>query len=410
MEIATGPRAEPSRLLLVGALGLTGLTMRVGATSIGPVLHDLQRDLHVSGGVAGVITTLPVLAFAAMGAVTPKLGRRLGPHRLLTGALAVSAAGLVLRPLAGSALVFGLLTVVALCGAAISNVLMPSLVKRHFPARIGPMTALYTTALAVGATAGAGFTVPIGDLGDGWRLGLGAWALLPALAVLPWLATLRADARPPDKPGAGETVDMSGLARSRTAWALTVFFAAQSMQAYISFGWFARFLGAHDISTGTAGLMVAVFSAVSIPVSVVTPRVPRHRQRAVIGGFCTATLLAYAALAVAPHAAAWPAMLLAGVGSGTFPMALTLIGQRTRSADGTAALSAFVQVIGYVIAGTGPFLFGALFGATGTWGLPLTVLFAAAVLTLLAGWPATADRFVEDEVPGRAAASALSPS
>ena len=398
MGIATSTRTDPSRLLLVGALGLTGLTMRVGATSIGPVLHDLQRDLHASGGVAGVITTLPVLAFAAMGAVTPKLGRRLGPHRLLTGALAVSAAGLALRPLAGSAPVFGLLTVVALCGAAISNVLMPSLVKLHFATRIGPMTALYTTGLAVGATAGAGFTVPIGDLGDGWRFGLGAWAVLPALAVLPWLATLRGDARPPAESGAGRTLGMSGLTRSRTAWALTVFFAAQSMQAYISFGWFARFLGAHDLSAGTAGLMVAVFSAVSIPVSVVTPRVPRHRQRAVIAGFCAATLLAYTGLAVAPHAAAWPAMLLAGVGSGTFPMALTLIGQRTRSADGTAALSAFVQVIGYVIAGTGPFLFGALFGATGTWGLPLTVLFAAAVLTLLAGWPATADRFVEDEL------------
>ncbi len=380
--------------------------MRVGATSIGPVLHDLQRDLHVSGGVAGVITTLPVLSFAAMGAATPKIARRFGPHRVLTGALALSAVGLVLRPLADSAAVFSVLTVLALCGAAISNVLMPSLVKRHFPNRIGPMTALYTTALAVGATAGAGFTVPLGDLAGSWRLGLGTWAVLPALAVLPWLTSLRADHPTTDAGTSAVSMTMSSLARSRTAWALTVFFAAQSMQAYISFGWFARFLGAHDISAGTAGLMVAVFSAIGIPVSVVTPRVPRARQRLAIVGCCAATLLAYTGLAVAPHAAAWPSMILAGIGSGTFPIALTLIGQRSRSADGTAALSAFVQVVGYLIAGTGPFLFGALFGVTGTWGLPLAVLFAAALVTLVAGWRATANRFVDDEVVGEVPARA----
>ena len=87
------PATAPSRAVLIGALALTGVTMRVGATSIGPVLHDLQRDLDVSSGVAGVITTLPVLCFAAMGAGTPRIARRLGPHRTLTGALAISAAG-----------------------------------------------------------------------------------------------------------------------------------------------------------------------------------------------------------------------------------------------------------------------------------------------------------------------------
>jgi cyanate permease len=38
------------------------------------------------------------------------------------------------------------------------------------------MTAAYTTALALGATAASALTVPIGTLGssaDGWRFGLG---------------------------------------------------------------------------------------------------------------------------------------------------------------------------------------------------------------------------------------------
>ena len=393
------------RVVLVAALLLTGLSMRTAATSVGAALDDLQRGLHVSGGVAGLITTLPVLCFAVFGSLTPRLSRRIDPQRLLTIALTLTTVGLVLRPITDSVTVFALLSVLGLLGGAVSNVLMPSLVKRYFPDRIGPMTALYTTALAVGSTAGAGLTVPIGDAfsgggaSGGWRVGLGFWGILTALAVVPWVVTLRsvraerADTDPPKAPA------VAGLLRSRTAWALTIFFAAQSMQAYIGFGWFARFFTGHGVDHGTAGALVALFSALSIPVSVVAPRVPARRQRLVILGFCACTIIAYCGLAAAPVGGSWAWMVLAGIGSGTFPMVLTLIGQRARTAQGTAALSAFAQSIGYVIAGTGPLLFGALFGATGHWALPLVVLFVAAGITTLATFPVTVVRYVDEPVP-----------
>ncbi len=393
-EATTGARPA----VLVAALVLTGLTMRTTVTSIGAVLDDLQHGLGMSGGVAGLVTTLPVLCFAGLGAVTPRLARALGEHRLLTLALVVAVLGTALRPVVGSAAPFVLLSVLALVGGAMSNVLLPSLVKRHFPDRIGTMTAVYTTALAVGATGAAGLTVPIGDLGDGWRLGLGSWAVLTALAVLPWLPTLAHDTRPHDLPGAGAVFRPSTLVRSRTAWALTLFFGSQSMQAYISFGWFARFFRDHGVGAGTAGLLLAFFSAVGIPISAVAPRVPQRRRRPVILALCACNLVAYLGLAVAPVGGSWVWMLLAGVGGGTFPMALTLIGLRARTVEATRALSAFVQAIGYVLAGSGPLLFGALFGATGSWALPLLVLFVATAVTIVTAFPITAERYVDDEV------------
>jgi CP family cyanate transporter-like MFS transporter len=108
-------------------------------------------------------------------------------------------------------------------------------------------------------------------------------------------------------------------------------------------------------------------------------------------------------MAAAPVGGAWVWMALVGIGSGMFPIALTLIGLRSRTAATTAALSAFAQAIGYVVAGCGPVLFGALFGATGSWALPLAVLFAALALTLVAAWPSTADRYVDDELAPSAA-------
>ncbi|HJQ41612.1 MAG TPA: MFS transporter [Jatrophihabitantaceae bacterium] len=386
--------SERSRYwLLVAALVLTGLSMRTAVTSVGAALDDLQSALHANGGVAGLITTLPVICFAGLGALTPRLSCVMGAHRLLVIALVLSTIGLAARPIGSSAVSFSLLSVLALTGGAVSNVLMPSLVKAHFPDRIGAMTALYTTALAVGTTAAAGLTVPIGNAAGSWRTGLASWAVLCALAVLPWLPTMRHDHE-----ALRDMLPLRALLHSRLAWAITVFFAAQSIQAYIAFGWFARFLDDHGISHGTAGAMVAMLAAVGIPVSLIAPRVPQHRHRLAIAAFGLCSVIAYVGLAVAPVGGAWAWMILAGLGGGMFPLALALIGLRSRTPATTAALSAFVQVIGYVVAGCGPVLFGALFGATGSWALPLAVLFVALAVNIVAGWPATAHRYVDDQL------------
>jgi CP family cyanate transporter-like MFS transporter len=386
--------------LLVVALAVTGLSMRTAVTSVGAALDDLQAGLHASGGVAGVITTLPVICFAGLGSVTPRLTRAFGSHRLLVVSLLLSTLGLALRPIGSSSVWFAALSVLALSGGAVSNVLMPSLVKAHFPDRIGAMTALYTTALAIGTTAAAGLTVPIGDVYGGWRFGLGSWAVLCALAAIPWLPTVRGDHATLGT--TGDVTRLTALLRSRTAWALTVFFAMQSLQAYIAFGWFARFLDDHGVSHATAGAMIAVLSAVGIPVSLVAPRVPPRGHRPLIAAFGVCNVVSYIGLAVAPVGGAWVWMVLAGIGSGMFPIALTLIGLRARTTATTAALSAFVQVIGYVVAGCGPLLFGALFGATGSWALPMTVLFVALAITMVSAWPSTADRYVDDELAASA--------
>jgi CP family cyanate transporter-like MFS transporter len=391
---ATGSSGS-SGWLLVAALVLTGLSMRTAVTSVGAVLDELERGLHTDGSVEGLITTMPVVCFACLGALTPRLARRIGAERLLVVALIATTAGMVLRALAGSVWLFVLLSVLAVSGGAVSNVIMPSLVKRHFPDRIGQMTGVYTTALAVGTTLGAGLTAPVGDLGDGWRLGLGSWALLAAIAVLPWLPDLRRDRR-----GAASSrgIAATRLVGSPTAWALTAFFGFQSMQAYIAFGWFTKFLHDHGIAANTAGWMVALFSAVSIPVSMVVPSLATTRLRSVISVLCASSLVGYVGLAVAPRGGAWLWMVLAGFGAGTFPVALTMIGLRTRSADATAALSSFTQAIGYILAGAGPLLFGVLYGATNHWALPLAFLIGALVVTYAAGMVASRERFVDDEL------------
>jgi CP family cyanate transporter-like MFS transporter len=383
--------------LIVVALILTGFTMRAAVTSVGPVLTELRSGLEISSGAAGIVTTLPVLCFAAIGSNAPRLAHRFGFHRVVVFALAAATGGVLARAFAGSLWLFVLLSLLALAGGAVANVLMPSLVKQHFPDQIGRMTAAYTTALAVGMTSSAGLTVPISDAAGSWRFGLGCWAVLFGLAILPWLPTLRADK--PDHRHAEPRVPMSRLIRSRTTWALTVMFAFQSMQAYISFGWFPEFFRHEGLDGTRAGLLVSLFAAVSIPVSLVIPALAVRRQRPLIAVMAGCALAGYCGLVIAPLGGAWLWMALAGIGGGMFPLSLTMLGLRSRLIAVTSALSAFTQTVGYLIAGTGPLLVGFLLDITGgDWTWPFVLLFAALLLSAAGGWYASRDLRVDDEI------------
>jgi CP family cyanate transporter-like MFS transporter len=386
--------------VLLVALILAGLSMRTAVTSVGAVLDALQSGLRMSPAVSGVLTTLPVICFALIGAATPRLSRRMGAHRLTVAALMTMTAGLLARVAVSGAWAFIGLSVLALTGGAIANVLMPSLVKQHFPHRIGRMTAVYTTAMALGQTLAAGLSVPIASVGGGWRTGLGAWALLSGVAVIPWLSVLRRDRSTGAAANTRAPVDRTvrRMLRSRTAWAVTIMFAFQSFQAYDAFGWFAKLMTAHGVRESAAGWMVAVLSAMLIPMSILAPLAPARWHRRVVLGLCGCSTAAYLGLWLAPVSGAWAWMVLAGIGMGLFPLTLTLIGLRSRVPATTASLSAFVQAIGYVLAGSGPLLFGILHGATGAWTLPLVSMLAAVAIALIAAWFACAPRYVDDEL------------
>jgi len=386
--------AGGSALVLVG-LVLLSFNLRPAAVSVGPVLEEVRAGLGMSRVEAGVLTSLPVLAFAGFGALSPWVARRIGLHRTTLLSLLLVVAGLATRVLVDSPVAFLVLSLVALAGMAAANVLLPSLVRLHFPDRIGLVTAVYTTALAVGLTSALALTVPLADATGGWRGGLGAWAVLGALAAVPWLALVAHDRALDPDPSA---VRLTQVARTRLGWAMALFFGLQSLQAYVVFGWFAQLWRDAGFSPTAAGLLVGLAAGVSIPMSFWLPQALARAedQTRVLLPTIGCYLLGYAALLLSPHTLAVPAALLVGIGTCTFPMVLTLIGLRTRTPAGTAALSGFTQSVGYLIAGIGPFAVGAIYDATDGWTWPLLVLSGLVLpMVWLAMWLAR-ERFVED--------------
>ena len=152
--------SRAARVLVAVGIVVLAFNLRPAAVSVGPVLHEMRAGLGMSPTTAGVLTTLPVLAFASFGAVAPALARVVGVHRVTLLALGAVVVGLSLRARTDSVAVLLALSLLALGGMATANVLLPSLVKLHFPRRVGLMTSLYTTSLAVGLTVGLGADGP----------------------------------------------------------------------------------------------------------------------------------------------------------------------------------------------------------------------------------------------------------
>lgn len=339
-------------------------------------------------------------------------------------------AGLLIRPYTGSTVGFLAASALALMGIAVSNVLMPVIVKRWFPDRVGSMTGLYSMALALGTSAAAAVTVPVTQaLGGNWQSGLAVWAALAAAAVLPWIPLVRDRGAPSQGQGQGPSgreqahgvsrhvhtrVDGAGpvrhvhtrverptlrITRSRTAWALAVFFGLQATAAYITMGWMAQIFRDAGVPASTAGLLLAVTMVMGVPLAFVIPRVatrlPHQGPIVIVLGVCG--LAGYAGLYLAPAAGAWAWAVLLGISNCAFPLALTMVGMRARTGAGVAQLSAFAQSTGYLISIPGPLLVGVLYQHSGGWGLPIGLMIGLMVPQMAVGVLAGRDRTVEDE-------------
>lgn len=398
-EWPTVSRERRQQILVVVGLVVLAFNLRPAAVSVAPVLADIEAALGMSATTAGFLTTLPVLCFAGFGLLAPWCARAIGVHKVMLASLLVTAVGLVFRATVGSAAVFIASTIPVLAGVATANVLLPSLVKLHFPHRIGPMTAVYSTALAFGLSAASVLTVPVADATGSWRGGLAVWGVVALMAAGPWLGLVRHDVRPEGPVSGG--IPFRTAATSPLAWWLALFFGVQSLQAYAVFGWLPEVFREAGVSAQTAGLLLGATTAIGIPISFVLPGLAARRsnQAPYVLALCACYALGYGGLVTWPAGGAWLWALLIGAGTGLFPLVLTLIGLRARTSDGTAALSGFVQSVGYLVGAVGPFMMGALFDATGSWTVPLWVLMLLVVPLAFTGIRAAAPRYFEDELP-----------
>lgn len=170
---------------------LVSFNLRPAITSVGPLMNAIREDMGISNGVAGFITTLPLLSFAIFSFIAPKLANHFGLERMIFIGLLVLLLGIFIRYISSLVTLF-LGTALVGVGIAIANVLLPSMVKNEFPLKIGFITSVYTTCLSSFSAIGTGLSIPISEgLNVGWKNTLFIWGVLTILAIIFWIPIMK---------------------------------------------------------------------------------------------------------------------------------------------------------------------------------------------------------------------------
>ncbi|EBE4565629.1 CynX/NimT family MFS transporter [Salmonella enterica] len=390
MTTALSPRGKQGALLIAGIL-MIATTLRVTFTGAAPLLETIRSDYGLSTAQTGLLTTLPLLAFALVSPLAAGIARRFGMERSLLAAMLLICAGIALRSLPSAALLFAGTAIIG-CGIALGNVLLPGLIKRDFSQHVARLTGAYSLTMGAAAALGSALVVPLALHGFGWRGALLMLMLFPLLAFLIWLPQWRTTRTA--NLSSSRALHERGIWRSPLAWQVTLFLGLNSLIYYVIIGWLPIILISHGYSEAQAGslhgLLQLATAAPGLAIPLILPRFNDQRWIAALVSLLCA--LGAAGLWFVPgQAVIWT--LLFGFGSGaTMILGLTFIGLRASSAHQAAALSGMAQSVGYLLAACGPPVMGKLHDASGSWYLPLSGVTVLAIIMAIFGLYAGRDR------------------
>ncbi|WP_037062619.1 CynX/NimT family MFS transporter [Pseudonocardia acaciae] len=386
------------KLVLAGiGVVLVSTNLRPAITAVSPLIAQIQAETGFSSTALGLLTTVPLLCFAALSMLAPRVGRRFGMEATVAASMVLLIAGFLLRLVPSTVALFAGTVVVSVAITA-GNVLLPALIKRDFPGQVGVMTGLYTMGLNIGPAAAAGLTVPVQQAaGLSWRGALAMWAVAAGVGLLAWLPLVRAG-RADGGPAPAHTPP-TGLWRQPLAWALVLFLALLSMFFYSMSAWLPKLFIDAGMTEGAAGWMLSIVSLVAIPFALLAPILgERTRNQVWLTTAGTALMVAgLLGVLVSPTVGTVWWMVILGVGAGaTTGIAFVLVPLRSPDARVATQVTATSQTFGYVLAAAGPLAVGALHDASASWTGPVILLIAVVVVQSMVGLLAGRERQLVD--------------
>ncbi|TYR19699.1 MFS transporter [Corynebacterium urealyticum] len=430
--------ARPSMLIALLGIFFVGLNLRPAIISVAFVIPDIRSDLALGATAAGLLTTVPLLAFVLLSMRAPGWGRRFGLARTILAALVILMVGFAIRLVPSATALFIGMAVVGVA-ITIGNVLLPAFIKARYPDKGGILMGVYTVSLYAGPALASGLTLPIARATGSWRIALLSWGILAVIALPLWLPQVGRVKLRPGTPaakvkftdnggasgvaeGAGEeaadasgaassakaappAIAMSSMLRSPLAWAVSVYFAVLSVLFYTVNAWLPTMFLEQGRGENAGGEMLTVVNLVAIPCALAVS-IFVHRTRSQVWATSIGSVglgVGLAGMYFAPAHLGMAFAVLFGIGHGTATgIAFSLAMLRTRTVAGTAGLGALSQTAGYTCSAIGPVGAGALHdvlsggGVAQPWSIVMAGLVALVVLQFLAGLWAGRDRYLED--------------
>lgn len=374
-----------SRVLLILGIIFIATNLRAPISALGPVLEAIIEQFSLTPTQAGMLTTLPLLAFAMGSPLAAALAKRIGVELSLFLALLFIAVGLASRLIDSVAILF-IGTAVIGVGIALGNVLLPSVIKRDFPSQLAVMTATYVLVMGIVSGGYSALILPISQYQNmGWQMALAGFAVLTLLSIVLWLPQLRKHTPPPrDLP---DSVGDSKVWHSRLAWQITTLLGFNSFFTYIMYAWMPSILIELGVQPEEAGVLHGVFQvAAAVAAIALIPILARLKdQRMISFSLAGLTALSSIGLMFIPQLAIFWSVALGFFSGCVFILGLSFISLRTDTTSQTTSLSGMAQCLGYLWAAAGPMIAGALHSAFDSWVPVLWLCVAASVTCAIAG-------------------------
>lgn len=419
MNSVKSTKTIKTTILIVTAILLTATTLRSPITSVGALMSKIQGDTGLSNTLAGLLTTFPLLAFALFSLIAPTVSRKLGIEKTMLYCMLLMCVGIVLRSVPS---IWMLFIGTALIGITIGmcNVLVPGIIKRDFPYKVGLLTGIYTSSMNLWGAISSGISPFLAEQSWGWRGSLGVWVILAASAAMLWISVIWGKRNSPStsasiKPetpleinindkrntkvnvSADTSNKFQSVWKSALAWQITLFMGLQSLMFYVGIAWLPQIFYEKGISYHTSGLylfymqVACMLGSFSMPI--IAGRFRSQTSLAVISS--SFFVIGYSGILFGSPSLTLLFMIVLGLGCGTsFGLVILFFSLRTHTGEQAAQISGMAQSIGYFLAAIGPFLFGLVHDLTGGWNIPLIVITALAFVTVLFGWLAGRQRYV----------------
>ncbi|MBC3374090.1 cyanate transporter [Pseudomonas sp. SWRI92] len=367
---------------LMVSIVLVALNLRPSMAAVGPLLSAIRGEVPLSFSMASLLTMLPVMAMGLAMFLGMRVALRIGEHRTVVLSLLIIAIATASRLYLDSAAGLIASAVVAGIGIALIQAVMPALIKSRFAGNVSLFMGLYVTSIMGGAAIAASFSPLVLAQTGSWRTGLAIWALLAVVALGCWYAQRRAVTPLPETPARPQ----ASFFTSGRAWLLALFFGMGTASYTCVLAWLAPYYLEKGWSEQQAGLLLGFLTAMEVLSGLVTPAIANRSQdkRLVLAALLALIMAGFCGMILSPERLSllWPCLLGLGIG-GLFPMSLIVSLDHLESPRRAGALTAFVQGIGYLIAGLSPLIAGMIRDQSGSFEWAWWSLTAVTTLMLL---------------------------
>ncbi|WP_433783797.1 cyanate transporter [Pseudomonas frederiksbergensis] len=343
-------------LWLMFSIILVALNLRPSMAAVGPLLSAIRGDIPLNFSLASLLTMLPVMAMGLAMFFGIGISQRLGEQRTVVLSLLIIGLATVSRLFLDSAAELILSAVLAGVGIALIQALMPALIKSRFSDNVSVCMGLYVTSIMAGAAIAASFAPLVMTRTGSWRVGLAIWAALALAALLFWCVQRTG------MPTLGEKSSRKeSFFRNSRAWLLAIFFGLGTASYTCVLAWLAPYYVEKGWSEQQAGLLLGFLTAMEVLSGLLTPAIANRSRdrRLVLVGLLALIMAGFCGLILSPRhlSLLWPCLLGLGIG-GLFPMSLIVSLDHLDNPQRAGGLTAFVQGIGYLIAGLSPLIAG----------------------------------------------------